>query len=109
MNIPAQGGSYRVRATARGGNGREPEGTSSLWVSGGNWDFESVENPSVPIITDKKTYAAGEVAKLLIAEAKPIRPLYVTIEGRNIAAEYKGPSNRRIPTVSFDLPLAVHR
>ena len=59
MDIPAQGGSYQVRATARGGNGREPEGSSSLWVSGGNWDFESVENPSVPIVTDKKTYAAG--------------------------------------------------
>ena len=105
MDIPAQGGSYQVRATARGGNGRAPEGSSSLWVSGGNWDFESGENPSVQIVTDKKTYAAGEVPKLLIAAGQPNTAVFITIEGRNVR-EYKILRSQD-STVSFDLPVTV--
>ncbi|HEY1759582.1 MAG TPA: MG2 domain-containing protein [Bryobacteraceae bacterium] len=105
MDIPAQGGSFQVQATARGSNGREPEGSSSVWVSGGNWDFESVENPTVPIVTEKKTYVAGETAKLLIAAGQPNTAVYVTIEGRNVR-EYKVLRSQD-STVSFELPLRV--
>jgi len=105
MDIPPQGGSYHIRATARGGNGREPEGISSLWVSGGNWDFESGENPSVQIVTDKKTYAAGDVPKLLIAAGQPNTAVLVTIEGRTVR-EYKILRSQD-STVSFELPVTV--
>jgi alpha-2-macroglobulin len=105
LDIPAEGGSYQVRATARGGNGREPEGSSSLWVSGGNWDFESDENPSVQIITDKKTYVAGDVPKLLIAAGQPNTAVFVTIEGRNVR-EYKILRSQD-STVPFELPVTA--
>ena len=116
MNIPAQGGSYHVRATARGGadmerrvrsivtSGREPEGSSAVWVSGGVWEeVESSENPSVQIIPDKKTYAAGDVAKLLIGTGQADTPVYVSIEGRNIRRHQLLRSQES--TASFEIPV----
>src|SRR5262249_30863751 len=84
MDIPAQGGLYRIRATARSAGGREPEAESTVWVSGGDWGFESGENPTVPIVADRKTYKVGETAKLLIVTGRANTAVYVTIEGRNI-------------------------
>ena len=49
-----------MRVDGAHAGGRESRGLRYLWVSGGNWDFESGENPIVQIIPDKKTYAAGE-------------------------------------------------
>ena len=103
LDIPTQGGSYQVRATATGGS-REPEGSTSLWVAGGNWDFGE-GNPAVQIITDKKTYSAGETAKLLIAAGAPNTAVYVTVEGRKVR-QYKLIRSTD-STVSFDLPVRV--
>ena len=65
----------------------------------------SGENPSVQIVTDKKTYAAGEVPKLLIAAGQPNTAVFITIEGRNVR-EYKILRSQD-STVSFDLPVTV--
>ncbi len=103
LQIPNQGGSYRVRAEATGGAGRLPEGTTLLWVSGGNWSFAS-DNPIVQIIPDKKSYAAGDTAKLLIA-GRPDTPVWVSIEGQNIR-QYKLLRSSG-STVSFEVPLTA--
>ncbi|HEV3198406.1 MAG TPA: MG2 domain-containing protein [Bryobacteraceae bacterium] len=87
INLPAEGGSYRVRVTAHTPEGRDVEADSYLWVSGGSrWesDFESRPNKDIQIIPDKKTYQAGDTAKLLIVTGKSNTPVYVTMEGRDL-------------------------
>ncbi|MBZ5620829.1 MAG: alpha-2-macroglobulin [Acidobacteriia bacterium] len=87
FNVPREGGSYRVRVTAHTPEGRDIEDYSYLWVSGGSrWesDFESRPNKDVQIIPDKKTYQAGDTAKLLIVTGKANTPVYVTVEGRDL-------------------------
>jgi uncharacterized protein YfaS (alpha-2-macroglobulin family) len=82
LNIPAAGGSYHVRVRAKTPEGREVEDQVFLYVSGG-LDYGTRDN-NVQIISDKKTYQAGDTAKLLILAGKPNTPVYVSVEGREL-------------------------
>jgi uncharacterized protein YfaS (alpha-2-macroglobulin family) len=108
LNIPREGGSYRVRVTAHTPEGRDIEDDSYLWVSGGSrWesDFESRPNKDVQIIPDKKSYQAGDTAKLLIVTGKPNTPVYVTVEGRDLRQMKMLRSTDS--TASFELPVTA--
>lgn len=83
FNIPADGGSYRVRATAKTPEGRQVDDTTYLWVSGGSWAREGNRPANIEIIPDKKTYKVGDTAKVLFVVA-PGAAVYVTVEGRDI-------------------------
>jgi uncharacterized protein YfaS (alpha-2-macroglobulin family) len=83
--IPPQGGSYRLRVSARTPEGREVEQFTYLWVSGaGENDFGEGNRKTVQLILDKKTYRGGETAKVLIVTGKPNTPVLVSIEGRDL-------------------------
>uniref|UniRef100_Q025N0 Alpha-2-macroglobulin domain protein n=1 Tax=Solibacter usitatus (strain Ellin6076) TaxID=234267 RepID=Q025N0_SOLUE len=83
--IPAHGGSYRVRVTARTPEGRDVDRETYLWVAGGSEsDFGDGNRKTVQIIPDKKTYRAGETAKLLIVTGAANTPVLVSIEGRDL-------------------------
>ena len=83
--IPPQGGSYRLRVSARTPEGREVEDFTSLWVSGaGENDAGEGNRKTVQLIPDKKTYRAGETAKVLIITGKPNTPVLVSIEGHDL-------------------------
>lgn len=101
--MPQQGGSYAVRATARTPEGREVESAAHVWVSGGNWVSESVRGQSIQMITDKKTYRAGETAKIMIVTGQPGTPVYVTVEGSDVGAPKLFRSQES--TISFDVPV----
>ena len=83
--IPPQGGSYRLRVSARTPEGREVEQFTYLWVSGaGESDFGEGNRKTVQLIPDKKTYRGGETAKVLIVTGRPNTPVLVSIEGRDL-------------------------
>ena len=83
--IPPQGGSYRLRVSARTPEGREVEQFTYLWVAGaGETDFGDANRKTVQLIPDKKTYRAGDTAKVLIVTGKPNTPVLVSIEGRDL-------------------------
>jgi uncharacterized protein YfaS (alpha-2-macroglobulin family) len=103
LAIPAQGGSYRVRVTARTPEGREVEAESYLWIAGGRWDQGPGPNETVQIISDQKSYHAGETAKLLIVAGQPGTPVYVSVEGHDIR-QYKLIRSEE-STLSFDVPI----
>ncbi|HEY2015473.1 MAG TPA: MG2 domain-containing protein, partial [Bryobacteraceae bacterium] len=86
LSIPAgTGGTYRVHVTARTPEGRDVEDYSFLWVSGGGAsDFGSRSETNIQIIPDKKTYQAGDTARLLIVTGRARTPLYVSVEGRDV-------------------------
>lgn len=61
------GGQYRVTATIVDAQGRPNQTTLSYWVSGGEQPPErEVKQEVVRIIPDKKTYAPGNTAELLV-------------------------------------------
>ncbi len=101
--IPQQGGSFMVRATARTPEGRDVEDSTYLWVSGGNWDFDSSRGDNVQIVADKKTYRAGETAKLMIVAGQANTSVYVTIEGRDIKQQKL--IHSLDATVPFEVPV----
>jgi uncharacterized protein YfaS (alpha-2-macroglobulin family) len=106
LDIPPQGGSYRVRATSRTAEGRDVESDTFLWVSGGGPAFEDGDAHGVQIVPDRKTYRAGETAKLLIITGRPRTPVYVSVEGRDLR-EYKllrSPDS----TVAFEVPVTAN-
>jgi uncharacterized protein YfaS (alpha-2-macroglobulin family) len=105
LDIPAEGGSYRVRVTARTPEGRDVEDLCYVWVSGrGSVEFGGAER-TVEIITDKKTYRAGETAKLLIVAGKNHTPVYASIEGRDLR-QYKL-FRTEGATATFEVPVTA--
>ncbi len=87
LPIPAQGGSYVVRVTARTPEGRDIEQRSYLWISGASEMDWGSERKTVQIIPDKKTYRPGDIAHLLIITGKANTPVYVSVEGRDIRSQ----------------------
>ncbi len=106
FDIPAESGSYMIRATARGPEGRDIEGSSHVWVAGGGqWD-DRLSDRSVQILSDQKTYRAGETAKLVIVTGQDNTPVYVGVEGRDLR-QYSLMRSKG-PTVTFDVPVAAN-
>ncbi len=84
FKLPSTGGDYRVIATAPSA-GRQIETAEYLWVSGMSDLYEGSEpNRAIQIVPDKKSYAAGDTAQILIVTGKASAPVLVTVEGRDI-------------------------
>jgi hypothetical protein len=106
LNVPADGGSYRVRATARTPEGRDVEHYVYLWVEGRTaGDFFGAGRQNIEIIPDKKTYRPGDRAKLLIITGKPGTPVFVTIESRDLRARQLLRSKES--TAVYEFPISV--
>jgi uncharacterized protein YfaS (alpha-2-macroglobulin family) len=65
--VPKEGGEYKVTASSSDAQGRRSESTLTLWVAGGDQPpSRDLEQEQVTLIPDKKEYAGGETAKLLV-------------------------------------------
>ena len=63
-----EGGQYKIVATVTDGEGRPNQTEITTWVSGGKRPPKrKVEQEQVTLIPDKKEYAAGEVAEILVS------------------------------------------
>ncbi|MEO8662647.1 MAG: MG2 domain-containing protein, partial [Bryobacteraceae bacterium] len=97
------GGSYQAKVTAVTPERREISDSTYLWISGGGDFWSSGGNQRLQIVPDKKSYAAGEKAKVLLVTGQPKATLLVSIEGRDLY------STRVIradsPTVTIDIPI----
>ncbi|HZQ54634.1 MAG TPA: MG2 domain-containing protein [Bryobacteraceae bacterium] len=97
LQIPAEGGTYRVLATAPTPEGRVVQQVEYLWVAGSNWNaFWGEGRQSVQIVPDKTSYKPGDSAKILIVAGQDHTPVLVTVEGRDIRSHQlvrsKGPT-----------------
>ena len=88
LSVPTAGGSYRIEATARTPEGRDIEAMAYFWVSGGVSIQSRNGRKEIQIIPDKKTYRAGDTARLLLVTGQPNTPLWVSVEGRDLQ-QYK--------------------
>jgi uncharacterized protein YfaS (alpha-2-macroglobulin family) len=106
LDAPARGGSYQAHLTAQTPEGRMVEDYGYFFVSGGGLsDFGPANNRNLQIIPDKKTYAAGDTAHLMIVTGKPNTPVYLTVEGRDLR-QYRIVRSQD-STVSYDVPIAA--
>lgn len=80
--VPA--GSYRVVVRSRTPEGRDVTDTDYVWVSGAGFGYGGGEETSIKMIPDKKKYAPGEVAKVLILTTDPDAYLWFTTESRTV-------------------------
>jgi hypothetical protein len=108
FTIPSQGGSYRVKVSAHTPEGRDIEEYTYLWVSGsGSFDFGGgAQQRDVRIVTDKKSYRAGDTAHLMIVTGKPNTAVLVSVEGRGLR-QYKVLRSQDA-TVSYDVPVTAN-
>src|SRR5579872_1933489 len=106
LQIPTEGGSYHIRATAHTPEGRDIESYWWVWVAGADEpDWYGSEQKTVQIIPDKKSYRPGETAKILIITGKPNTPVFVSVESRDLRA--KQLLRSKDSTVEFDLPITA--
>nr|MBC7244834.1 Ig-like domain-containing protein [Chloroflexota bacterium] len=64
---PEKGGAYRVRAIARDRRENEIRSSTYLWISSGEFiPWRQENNDRIELVTDKKSYRPGEVARILI-------------------------------------------
>ena len=107
MTIPRQAGEYRVKVSAHTPEGRDIEDYEYLWISGNAaFDAGGAEAHDIKIVTDKKTYRAGDTAHLLILTGAPGSTVLVSVEGRDLR-QYKVLRSSDA-TVSYDVPVAVN-
>ena len=85
MALPAQGGSYRATVTSKTPEGRDVQSYVYLWISGrGEFDFGDGNRRTVQIVPDKKSYAAGETAKILVVTGEPNTAVLFSVEGLDL-------------------------
>ena len=84
IQMPAQGGIYRVLVSAPTVQGRTVQDITYIWVSGMGSRWDMGEQHTVQIIPDKKSYRAGETAKILLVTGQANTPVWVSVEGRDL-------------------------
>lgn len=97
-----QGGSLTARVKSRTPEGRDVEGATHLWVTGGEAWYR-VRRERVQLVPDKKSYRPGEVARVLIVTGVPQAHLWVTTEGRQIHTTKTISATG--PTVTVEVPI----
>jgi len=76
-------------------------------VSGGGADRSGAQRERIEIVTDRKSYAPGDTAKVRVIAGKPNAHLWVTVEGKTLHRSYY--VTAADGTVNIDVPLAdVH-
>ena len=80
---PSKPGSYMVRASCRDRRGNRIRSAGWMWVPG-ETDFEGYHYPDLQLVLDKKTYAPGDTAKLLINTGAVGATAFLGVEGRKL-------------------------
>ncbi len=79
--VPPKGAVYRARVTAVAPTGVTLDGDCYLWVEGAGFDLPGEER--IQIVPDKKSYKAGETAKILVVTGGPAH-VWVSAEARGV-------------------------
>ena len=83
FTIP-EAGEFRVRITAVTPEKREVEDTAYLWAPGESPWWSGTTQEHIQIVADKKSYAPGDIAHVLIVTGKEPASVLVTAEGNGL-------------------------
>jgi hypothetical protein len=83
--VPSEPGAYRLRATATA-DGREISDSAYLWVPGpAQVDVHDVSERYLELIADRRSYAAGDTARILVRGEEFDAPVLITKEGQHVS------------------------
>lgn len=102
---PSREGVLNLRAVARDDQNRAIVATRSLWVSGdagGDYDAQYGE---LSLLTDKKRYQSGEVARVLLNAEKSGGTALVSIEGSKLFRAFLVPLEHK--STAFQIPIGA--
>ncbi len=83
VSLAGQGGSLMARVTSQTPEGRTVKDDAYVWVSGA-YSYE--EGGSIRLVPDKRSYAAGETARILVAGLPEGAHVWFTTEGRTLTS-----------------------
>jgi len=83
LTLPAQSGAYRVRAMSRAIE-REITDQTWLWVTGAQDTQTSEGDRYLELVADKRAYAPGDTARLVVRGDPVSGPMLVTKEGQEV-------------------------
>ncbi|WP_135228669.1 alpha-2-macroglobulin family protein [Deinococcus fonticola] len=78
--VTPRGGGYVVRARVQDAQGRTSTSDNFLWVLAGNEDWNWVAR-DIGISLDRRQYAPGDTATVLVTNPHPGKPVLLTLEG----------------------------
>lgn len=84
FTVPNRHGTFRVRATAPSGD-RTVQDDVFLWVSGPGENLDDNSDRYLELLSDKKSYAPGESATLIVRGDTVTGPVLVTKEGQHVS------------------------
>lgn len=83
--VVSKGGYYRLNIEGKDSSGRKVVYYDYLWVSGNNQDVEDYGlEKKITLVTDKKKYQPGDVAKLLLVGPVKDASVLITVEGTRL-------------------------
>lgn len=84
FTLPNRTGTLRVRATAPSAN-RTVQDDVFLWISGPSENVDDSSDRYLELLADKKSYAPGESATLIVRGETVVGPVLVTKEGQHVS------------------------
>ncbi|MEP7364651.1 MAG: MG2 domain-containing protein, partial [Acidobacteriota bacterium] len=84
VTMQGHGGSLLAKVSSQTPEGRTVRDTAYVWVSGA-FSYDG-GGESIRLVPDKKSYAAGETAKVLVAGVPDGAYIWVTTEGKTLSA-----------------------
>ena len=96
-------GEFRVRISAMSVQNREVEDTAYLWAPGQSPLWAGTQQERIPMVADKKSYAPGDIAHVLIVTGKEPTSVLVGAEGNGLYSAQVVKSNGG--SVTLDIPV----
>jgi len=101
---PGVSGSLVLRATTKDGDGNTALGTQEVWVAGGgDWWFDNSPSDRMDVLPEKKTWEAGQSARLQVRMPFREATALVTVEREGVLDAYVVPLSGKEPVV--DVPI----
>lgn len=92
---PPHDGELRLRAVAKDAKGREIHDRAELWVAGDAGGDLQTEYADLSLLTDKRRYRSGDVARVLINSARTGQTILLTVEGSRVYRSFTVPMRTR--------------
>ena len=84
VRVPERPGNYRVAVVAREGQ-RDLRDDAWLWVPGPSETPASTDNQYLELLADKRSYAPGDTARIVVRGRDIVGPVLLTKEGQRVS------------------------
>ena len=101
---PAREGVWTLRAKSRDARGRDIVATRTLWIAGDSGGDFDAQYSALSLLTDKKSYQSGEVARVLLNTQNKGGTALVTVEGSKLFRSWLVPLTLR--STSLQVPIS---